>query len=59
MGLRDLQGKLCTLLVHIFIQKNTIGHLVCYKGVILSMNGLFFFFFNLKAMVWIPFEKNC
>ena len=55
MGLGDLQGCSYMVLVHVITEKSTIGHLVCYKGVISSI-----VFFYLKATFWIPFEmKNC
>ena len=46
MGLGDLQGKSCTLLVHIITQKNTIGHLVIKVS---SFQWSFFFFFFFKS----------
>lgn len=58
MGLGDLQGKSCTLLVHIITQKNTIGHLVGYKGVSLSMAIFFCFVFKSQGNFLDPVWKQ-
>lgn len=58
MGLGDLQGKSSPLLVHIITQKNTIGHLVCYKAVSLSMVILFCFVFKSQGNFLGPILKE-
>ena len=55
MGLGDLQGKSCTLLIHMITQKNTIGHLVIKVS---SFQWSFFFFFKSQGNFLDPIWKE-